>query len=95
VEAGVTQIRPVLMTATAMIVGMLSVAIGEPGGEQNAALTRAVVGGLLFATPGPSRSTRSPSYGKTVRRSHDRAKGRVSLHLVSAFAANSRLVLGA
>jgi hypothetical protein len=32
--------------------------------------------------------------GKTVRRSHDRAKGRAALHLVSAFAANSRLVLG-
>ena len=36
VEAGVTRIRPVLMTATAMIVGMLPMAIGEPGGEQNA-----------------------------------------------------------
>ena len=51
VEAGVTRIRPVLMTATAMIVGMLPMAIGEPGGEQNASLARAVVGGLLFATP--------------------------------------------
>jgi predicted RND superfamily exporter protein len=51
VEAGVTRIRPVLMTATAMIVGMLPMAIGEPGGEQNAALARAVVGGLLLATP--------------------------------------------
>ena len=51
VEAGVTRIRPVLMTATAMIVGMIPMAIGEPGGEQNAVLARAVVGGLLFATP--------------------------------------------
>jgi multidrug efflux pump subunit AcrB len=51
VAAGVTRIRPVLMTATAMIVGMIPMAIGEPGGEQNAALARAVVGGLLFATP--------------------------------------------
>ena len=51
IEAGHTRIRPVLMTATAMIVGMLPMAIGEPGGEQNAALARAVVGGLLFATP--------------------------------------------
>ena len=51
VEAGHTRIRPVLMTATAMIVGMFPMAIGEPGGEQNAALARAVVGGLLFATP--------------------------------------------
>jgi multidrug efflux pump subunit AcrB len=50
-EAGHTRIRPVLMTATAMIVGMIPMAIGEPGGEQNAALARAVVGGLLFATP--------------------------------------------
>ena len=38
------------MTATAMIVGMLPMAIGEPGGEENAALARAVIGGLLFAT---------------------------------------------
>ena len=51
IEAGHTRIRPVLMTATAMIVGMIPMAIGEPGGEQNAALARAVVGGLLFATP--------------------------------------------
>ncbi len=51
VEAGLTRIRPVLMTAAAMIVGMIPMAIGEPGGEQNAALARAVVGGLVFATP--------------------------------------------
>jgi multidrug efflux pump subunit AcrB len=51
IEAGVTRIRPVLMTAAAMIVGMVPMAIGEPGGEQNASLARAVVGGLLFATP--------------------------------------------
>jgi multidrug efflux pump subunit AcrB len=50
-SAGHTRIRPVLMTAAAMIVGMLPMAIGEPGGEQNAALARAVIGGLLFATP--------------------------------------------
>ncbi|MBO0751512.1 MAG: efflux RND transporter permease subunit [Bradyrhizobiaceae bacterium] len=49
--AGRTRIRPVLMTASAMIVGMLPMAIGGPGGEQNAALARAVIGGLLFATP--------------------------------------------
>ena len=46
-----TRIRPVLMTATAMIVGMIPMAIGGPGEEQNAALARAVIGGLLFATP--------------------------------------------
>jgi multidrug efflux pump subunit AcrB len=51
VEAGVTRFRPVLMTALAMIIGMLpmALAMGE-GGEQNAPLGRAVIGGLLFAT---------------------------------------------
>jgi multidrug efflux pump subunit AcrB len=51
VSAGHTRIRPVLMTAAAMIVGMIPMAIGGPGEEQNAALARAVIGGLLFATP--------------------------------------------
>jgi multidrug efflux pump subunit AcrB len=51
ISAGHTRIRPVLMTATAMIVGMIPMAIGGPGQEQNAALARAVIGGLLFATP--------------------------------------------
>jgi multidrug efflux pump subunit AcrB len=51
IEAGHTRIRPVLMTAAAMIVGMVPMAIGAPGEEQNAALARAVIGGLLFATP--------------------------------------------
>ena len=51
VDAGHTRIRPVLMTAAAMIVGMIPMAIGGPGEEQNAALARAVIGGLLFATP--------------------------------------------
>jgi multidrug efflux pump subunit AcrB len=50
-SAGRTRIRPVLMTAAAMIVGMIPMAIGAPGEEQNAALARAVIGGLLFATP--------------------------------------------
>ncbi len=50
-EAGHTRIRPVLMTAAAMIVGMVPMAIGGAGEEQNAALARAVIGGLLFATP--------------------------------------------
>jgi multidrug efflux pump subunit AcrB len=49
--AGRTRIRPVLMTAAAMIVGMIPMAIGGSGEEQNAALARAVIGGLLFATP--------------------------------------------
>src|SRR3982075_513765 len=50
-EAGYTRIRPVLMTASAMIVGMIPMALGGAGEEQNAALARAVIGGLLFATP--------------------------------------------
>jgi multidrug efflux pump subunit AcrB len=51
IAAGRTRMRPVLMTAMAMIVGMVPMAIGGPGEEQNAALARAVIGGLLFATP--------------------------------------------
>jgi CzcA family heavy metal efflux pump len=50
-EAGHTRIRPVLMTALAMIIGMLPMSLGlGEGGEQNAPLGRAVIGGLLFAT---------------------------------------------
>jgi multidrug efflux pump subunit AcrB len=51
ISAGHTRIRPVLMTAAAMIAGMIPMAIGSAGEEQNAALARAVIGGLLFATP--------------------------------------------
>ena len=51
IDAGHIRIRPVLMTAGAMIVGMMPMAIGGAGEEQNAALARAVIGGLLFATP--------------------------------------------
>jgi multidrug efflux pump subunit AcrB len=51
IAAGRTRIRPVLMTAAAMIVGMIPMAIGGAGEEQNASLARAVIGGLLFATP--------------------------------------------
>jgi multidrug efflux pump subunit AcrB len=51
VAAGYTRIRPVLMTAGAMIFGMIPMALGfGEGGEQNAPLARAVIGGLLFAT---------------------------------------------
>ena len=50
-EAGFTRIRPVLMTALAMIIGMLPMSLGlGEGGEQNAPLGRAVIGGLSFAT---------------------------------------------
>jgi multidrug efflux pump subunit AcrB len=51
VSAGYTRMRPVLMTALAMIIGMVPMALGfGEGGEQNAPLGRAVIGGLLFAT---------------------------------------------
>jgi multidrug efflux pump subunit AcrB len=49
--AGATRVRPVLMTATAMVIGMLPMALGlGEGGEQNAPLGRAVIGGLILAT---------------------------------------------
>ncbi len=51
VQAGFVRMRPVIMTALAMIIGMVPMAIGlGEGGEQNAPLGRAVIGGLLFAT---------------------------------------------
>ena len=51
VQAGFTRLRPVLMTAMAMIIGMIPMALGlGDGGEQNAPLGRAVIGGLIFAT---------------------------------------------
>jgi multidrug efflux pump subunit AcrB len=50
-EAGVGRLRPVMMTALAMIIGMLPMALGlGEGGEQNAPLGRAVIGGLVVAT---------------------------------------------
>jgi multidrug efflux pump subunit AcrB len=50
-QAGFTRFRPVLMTALAMIIGMIPMALGlGDGGEQNAPLGRAVIGGLIFAT---------------------------------------------
>jgi len=51
IDAGFTRLRPVLMTASAMIIGMVPMSLGlGSGGEQNAPLGRAVIGGLLFAT---------------------------------------------
>jgi CzcA family heavy metal efflux pump len=51
IEAGMVRFRPVLMTALAMIIGMVPMALGlGEGGEQNAPLGRAVIGGLIFAT---------------------------------------------
>jgi multidrug efflux pump subunit AcrB len=49
-SAGTTRLRPVLMTAAAMIVGMIPMAIGGAGEEQNAVLARAVIGGVLVGT---------------------------------------------
>jgi multidrug efflux pump subunit AcrB len=51
IDAGCTRLRPICMTALAMIIGMLpmALAMGE-GGEQNAPLARAVIGGLIVAT---------------------------------------------
>jgi multidrug efflux pump subunit AcrB len=50
-EAGFVRLRPVMMTALAMVIGMLPMALGlGEGGEQNAPLGRAVIGGLIFAT---------------------------------------------
>ena len=50
-QAGFTRLRPVMMTALAMIIGMIPMALGlGDGGEQNAPLGRAVIGGLIFAT---------------------------------------------
>jgi len=50
-SAGFARVRPVLMTATAMVIGMLPMSLGlGEGGEQNAPLGRAVIGGLMFAT---------------------------------------------
>jgi multidrug efflux pump subunit AcrB len=51
VDAGCTRLRPIVMTALAMIIGMLPMALGlGEGGEQNAPLARAVIGGLMLAT---------------------------------------------
>jgi multidrug efflux pump subunit AcrB len=51
IDAGFTRFRPVLMTALAMIIGMVPMALGfGEGGEQNAPLGRAVIGGLMLAT---------------------------------------------
>ena len=51
VEAATTRLRPVMMTALAMILGVIPMALGHAeGGEQNAPLGRAVIGGLVFGT---------------------------------------------
>jgi multidrug efflux pump subunit AcrB len=69
IMAGHTRIRPVLMTAAAMVVGMIPMAIGGAGEEQNAVLARAVIGGLLFATP--TTLLLVPYLFSVLRRSND------------------------
>jgi Cu/Ag efflux pump CusA len=62
------------MTAAAMIVGMIPMAIGGAGEEQNAALAHAVIGGLLFATPTtPSLCSTSSSCGASATTASRRA----------------------
>jgi AcrB/AcrD/AcrF family len=64
IEAGATRLRPIMMTALAMVLGMLpmALAIGE-GSEQNAPLGRAVIGGLLFARRRAGRVPARPAIG--------------------------------
>jgi multidrug efflux pump subunit AcrB len=72
-QAGYIRIRPVLMTALAMIIGMVPMALGlGDGGEQNAPLGRAVIGGLMFATVGTLVFV--PSVFLTARKRHQGAK---------------------
>ena len=72
-QAGYIRIRPVLMTALAMIIGMVPMALGlGDGGEQNAPLGRAVIGGLMFATVGTLVFV--PSVFLTIRKKRHSAK---------------------
>ena len=89
-DAGVTRLRAVIMTALAMIIGMLPMSLGlGQGGEQNAPIGRAVIGGLLFATiatllfvpvvfslchRGPGARTRAGSSGETEARKGTRPR---------------------
>ena len=83
VTAGYTRLRPVLMTAGAMILGMIPMALGVgEGGEQNAPLARAVIGGLLFATfatlvfvPIMYRLMRRPAISASFSTKESRANG--------------------
>ncbi|RZL92838.1 MAG: efflux RND transporter permease subunit [Variovorax sp.] len=73
-EAGATRIRPVLMTALAMIIGMIPMALGlGEGAEQNAPLGRAVIGGLLFATVSTLFFVPAVYAGIHSRRTHRKA----------------------
>jgi multidrug efflux pump subunit AcrB len=76
IEAATTRLRPVLMTAMAMILGVIPMALGNAqGGEQNAPLGRAVIGGLLFGTfaslflvPVAFAAVRGFTHRRTLRR---------------------------
>ncbi len=84
-EAASVRLRPVLMTATAMILGIVPMAIGVgDGGEQNAPLGRAVIGGLLFGTP--ATLILVPSILALLGR---RTRRRAALHTVVAAAGGS------
>jgi multidrug efflux pump subunit AcrB len=73
-EAGATRIRPVLMTALAMIIGMIPMALGlGEGAEQNAPLGRAVIGGLIFATVSTLFFVPAVYAGIHSRRAHRKA----------------------
>src|SRR5258707_4214227 len=75
IQAGYTRFRPVLMTALAMIIGMIPMALGAgEGGEQNAPLGRAVIGGLILATA--STLIFVPSVFALLHRRQDPAEGK-------------------
>ena len=82
IEAGYTRLRPVLMTAGAMILGMIPMALGVgEGGEQNAPLARAVIGGLLFATA--ATLVFVPTMYRLLRRAPERSPAKGSQSFAS------------
>jgi len=86
-EAGYTRMRPVIMTALAMIIGMVPMALGMgEGGEQNAPLGRAVIGGLVFATVATLFFV--PVIFSTI---HGRREARAARHAESGQEAYSRI----
>jgi len=79
VEAGMVRSRPVLMTALAMVIGMGPMALGlGEGGEQNAPLGRAVVGGLICATIATLFFV--PAVFALVHRNHKRPNPQTEMH---------------